>query len=143
MDKGKKINLGISTIVVLIGILVFISSRQFPAMPEGHPGPGLFPSVLGVFLILSGFVLLSDTFKPGDIPTAFRQGNWRSVLIILSIIVLFPLVQPFIGFLGILSISILAIGLLMRLSLVKSILVSLFTTGFIYLIFNVILHVPL
>ncbi|NND32350.1 MAG: tripartite tricarboxylate transporter TctB family protein [Saprospiraceae bacterium] len=145
MEKGKTINILTSTFVLLIGILVFIFSRQFPVLPEGHPGPGLFPSVLGGFLILAGVLLLISAFRPRAIndTASFEKGNWRIVLLMLAVIVVFPFLQQFLGFLPALAIAILIVGLLMRLRIVKAILVTLLTTAFIYLIFNQILHVPL
>ncbi|MDE2955947.1 MAG: tripartite tricarboxylate transporter TctB family protein [Bacteroidota bacterium] len=40
--------------IILLAGLVWISSRQFPTLPEGYPGPALFPRVIAVLLLLAG-----------------------------------------------------------------------------------------
>ena len=46
--------------IILLASLVWISSRQFPTLPEGYPGPSLFPRVIAVLLLLAGVGLLLE-----------------------------------------------------------------------------------
>lgn len=48
-----------SLVILVAGLLVFLKSQAFPDLPEGHPGPGLFPAYIGgVFSFADSFYLL-------------------------------------------------------------------------------------
>ena len=112
-------------------------------MPEGHPGPGLFPGVISIGLVIAGLSLLVNALKGPVGETIFTTGHWKSVLVILSIIVVLPFLQSSLGFLVSIAIATFIVGLLMRISFLKAIIVAVLTSAFIYLIFVQILHVPL
>lgn len=46
-----------------LAILVWITSRHFPTLPEGYPGPALFPRVVAVLLLLAGLGLVIGGVK--------------------------------------------------------------------------------
>ncbi|MBK8503317.1 MAG: tripartite tricarboxylate transporter TctB family protein [Saprospiraceae bacterium] len=132
-----------SVIVTALGLLVFVTARGFPELPEGHPGPGLFPAYLGGGLLLCGILLLINALKFQAFQTSGFEGKWILVVSILAIMVIFPFFYRLVGFFVAIAFAILLVGLLMRLKFISAILTSLITTGFIYLVFNQILHVPL
>jgi putative tricarboxylic transport membrane protein len=132
-----------SVIVIALGLLVFITARGFPELPEGHPGPGLFPVYLGGGLLFCGVLLLINALKFQTFRTSGFEGKWVLVVSILAIMIVFPFFYRMVGFFIAIAIAILIVGLLMKLKFTSAILTSLITTGFIYLIFNQILHVPL
>jgi putative tricarboxylic transport membrane protein len=43
---------------VLLGAGAFLATFTFPTMPDGAPGPALFPRILAALLVLAGTVLL-------------------------------------------------------------------------------------
>lgn len=59
-------------VMVLAGS-VWLQARNFPALPEGHPGPALFPNVVAAGLFLAGAALVMATFirrrRSGDAPS--------------------------------------------------------------------------
>ena len=132
-----------SLIVTVLGLLVFVTARGFPELPEGHPGPGLFPAFLGAGLFFCGIMLLVKSLKFQISPASGFEGKWILVISILAAMFIFPFFYRVVGFFIAIAIAILLVGLLMRLKIVSAILTALITTGFIYVIFNQILHVPL
>jgi len=139
----KSVESIIGIIILLIGVFVFITSRQFPPMPEGHPGPGLFPSVIGVCFIICGALQLLSSFRSSEIDSVGFSGDWIKVVLMFVVIFVFPFVKEFLGFLPSISIAVFVVGLLMRLPVLHAVLAAIGTTGFIYLIFDLTLHVPL
>lgn len=160
----------ISGIIALgLAILIFTTTRHFPALPGGMPGPALFPYIisgmLGLFsmmLIASGLLpsrgrgCLSEVAPPGlpagDTPRN-DGGRWETslakgggcinlVLFILSM-VLFVLLVEAVGF--ILTALILCVGLMWRLgvALAKAIWISAGTVMVIFWLFAKIMLVPL
>ncbi len=112
-------------------------------MPEGHPGPGLFPAVIGVCFMLCGVLQLITSFRSSEIDSVGFSGDWIKVLLMFVVILVFPFVKEALGFLPTISICVFVVGLLMRLPVLHAVLAAIGTTGFIYLIFDVTLHVPL
>jgi hypothetical protein len=132
-----------SIIVTGLGLLVFITAKGYPELPEGHPGPGLFPAYLGAGLFLCGILLLINALRFQTFQTSGFQGKWILLVSILAAMIIFPFFYRVVGFFIAIAITILLVGLLMKLKFISAILTSVITTGFIYLIFSQILHVPL
>ena len=93
-------------ILVILGIGIYVVSLTFPALPEGYPGPSLFPQIIGVGLGLMGILLCVSGFRntssasasSTDTPGNLKSGN--SLVHMLGgvgIIALFPLVYPFLA----------------------------------------------
>ena len=141
VDRISEIIFGL--IITCLGLFVFIMAKGFPELPEGHPGPGLFPAYLGAGLFLCGILLLINAIRFQNFPTSGFEGKWILVVSILATMFIFPFFYKVVGFFVAIAISILFVGLLMRLKFISAILTALITTGFIYLIFSQILHVPL
>lgn len=138
-----KPDLVFSIIILLTGILVFIKSKGFPDLPEGHPGPGLFPLYIGSGLILCGIFLVINALRFQKASPSDFSGKWLQVLLILLLLFIFPFAYQILGFFIVIAIVVFLIGLLLRLRLISAVITAGLTTGFIYLIFNQILHVPL
>jgi len=132
-----------SLVILTGGLIVLLKARAFPDLPEGHPGPGLFRTYIGSGFLLCGIFLLINALRSQVTINGDFSGTWISVLLILLLIGLFPLGYNFLGFFLTIAISIFLTGLLMRLKILSAVITSAITTGFIYLIFNQILHVPL
>ncbi|WP_018465458.1 tripartite tricarboxylate transporter TctB family protein [Calidithermus timidus] len=69
-----------------LGVLALLLSRGLPQMEGGYPGPALFPSILGVVLLVSGLGLLwQERSKKGKL-----QGGEGRVLLALLALALAP-----------------------------------------------------
>lgn len=138
-----KSDLVFSTVVLSIGVLVFFKSKGFPDLPEGHPGPGLFPIYIGSGLILCGIFLLIKALRVQKPVMSDFSGKWLPILFILVLLFIFPYAYQILGFFIVIAIVVFLIGLLLRLRWINAVVTAGLTTAFIYLIFNQILHVPL
>lgn len=132
-----------SLVILLTGFMVFIKARHFPELPEGHPGPGLFPSFIGGGLLVCGLLLVVNSLRFQSIRSSGFSGHWIYIFLILLIMVIFPFGYNFLGFFITIALAIFLTGILMRLGILSALLTAGLTTGAIYLIFNQILHVPL
>ncbi|GIW26411.1 tripartite tricarboxylate transporter TctB family protein [Meiothermus sp.] len=73
-------------LAVALGALALLLSRGLPQMEGGYPGPALFPSILGVVLLLSGLGL----WWQGRRARARLQGGEGLVLLALLGLALAP-----------------------------------------------------
>jgi putative tricarboxylic transport membrane protein len=126
-----------------LGLFTILLARRFPELPEGHPGPALFPVILGWGLVICGLLLMVLSQQEVQPQTRRLQGQWVSVILILLLLAVFPFLNRVTGFLPAIGIALFLTAFLMKLNLVQATITALLTTGFIYLIFNLILHVPL
>ncbi|MBX2817093.1 MAG: tripartite tricarboxylate transporter TctB family protein [Saprospiraceae bacterium] len=129
---------------LLLGIAVFLGSRQFPPLDDGYPGPGLFPSIVGVCLTIAGLVLFLQ-----HLPKSTNEGNpqERPRPLALASVALILLGAYFgiahLGLLPIVAVVILGTGLLIGGDIKWIIAASLITTALVYVLFSLILGVPL
>ena len=134
------------TILLILGFGIFFYARTFPDLPKGYPGPGLFPSILGLSLALVGCLLLFYLSRqPGSsqIERTTDKSSNRSLVFCLVLVILFPILQPLIGTYP----TLLVLGLLMGINLGLPLLIAGTTTFatvlLIYLAFNLMLGLPL
>ena len=140
-----------AAVLLLLGIWIWFYSGQFPNLPEGHPGPKLFPRIIAIGLAVIGLSLgimelrskkANPTTDAEEIQVLSDKSHLRLSLGII-LIGIFPIVSPLIGFVP----SLLIIGSLIGLSLQvrwwKTIVTAAVTVGVIYLIFSGLLNVPL
>lgn len=139
-------------VLVLLGIAIWLYAGTFPDLDEGYPGPALFPRLISTGFTLAGLALLikhlpkliagESSASSVSGPTNVETRGY-SLLAGISLVVLFPFLSDWIGFLPTLGISILGIALLFRINYLQSGLIAVGTLGTIYLTFNVLLGVPL
>lgn len=126
-----------------LGLVIILLARRFPELPEGHPGPGLFPVILGWGLVICGLLLMVLSRREIQPQIKGLEGRWVPVILILGLMAAFPFLNQMTGFLPAIGIALVLTAFLMKLNPVQAILTATLTTGFIYLIFNLILQVPL
>jgi len=132
-----------------VGILLSLWSTSYQIGSFFQPGPGLYPLVLGILLIFLSLVLLFDQIKKAlprmQISAAsFPHGGWKKVVYTVLILVLTIF---FFEKAGYLITFFLLIMLLMRgagpQSWKKILLVAIFSTLGIYIVFVLLLKQPL
>jgi putative tricarboxylic transport membrane protein len=135
--------------VILLSMLVWFQSRTFPQLPDGHPGPGLFPGVVAVALFLCGAVLSASALwspRPDRAETegtpAPAAGGARIAAVLLAL-VLYPFASVAIGFVPTISITCFLVALLLKARPVPGAVTALGGTLVIYLLFTRVLGVPL
>jgi len=144
----RGMDLIITAILLILAAWIWYYSGRFPDLPEGYPGPKLFPRIIALGLALIGLSIGVRLFIFGAKSDGDRPGSNQSkspVRLVVGVILmgLFPVITPLLGFV----ISLLAVGVLMGFVLQvkwwKALLTAGITTAGIYLIFAELLKVPL
>lgn len=131
----------------LLGAAIWLYSGTFPELPEGYPGPSLFPRVIAGGLVLSGIALLVRgvrAWKRGE--EAIRRPAPAGLLrlaVTLAAVALFPLMQGLAGTIAALFLVCLAVAFTLGVRPVIAVLTALASAAGVYLVFDRLLGVPL
>jgi len=143
---------GIGVIVFAIFILVF--SMSFPAARGSDFGPALFPRVIASMLVVLGALLLfrARRLRAGigdcaseavaDELTATAAGM-RNVAVTIVAIVAYIAVVDRLGFIPTTLVFLFALMKTYGLTTIRSLVFSCLITGFVYVLFSVLLRVVL
>jgi putative tricarboxylic transport membrane protein len=151
MGKNDYIGAGI---FIALGVFIWAVSFQFPVLSGGHPGPSLFPRVLGtLFIFFSLIVILEGRRKSKTPPPAAedKEGNvtligeknyFNAVLVIILIAAFIALVER-LGF--IITGGAVLVILMWKLHVkpLKGLIISAVVMCIIYSVFSKGLRVPL
>jgi putative tricarboxylic transport membrane protein len=136
-------------IFIALGILIFSMTLSYPILDGGHPGPSLFPRVLAVlFVFFGGIVVLQGrrSAKVNREESPEEEGpppNRFNPVLVIMLIAAFIALAPEVGFV-ITGTGLLVILMLrLRVSALKSVIVSILLAAFIYTVFAKGLRVPL
>lgn len=137
-------------ILLILGLAIWVYASGFPDLDQGYPGPALFPQLIALGFAISGVFLLGK-YLPKALQTkntsteekAIERTRVLSLLGGIGLVSIFPLAFDFIGFLIPLAITVFFVALLLRIPYLKSGLLAVGATGVVYLLFNVLLNVPL
>ena len=134
-------------IFIALGVFIWSLTMQFPSLDAGHPGPALFPRVLGTLFIFFGSMVVWKGHKTrGEQEESIRQEgslNYFNPILVIILIAAFIVLANKLGFI-ITGVAILFILMMkLRVSLLKRSLVSALLVCFVYFIFSKILRVPL
>lgn len=146
----KKGNIIASVLSILLGAYIVITCLGYPkaeAYGTGAPGPGMWPGIIGCFLIAAALWLLISTLRApadslGDI-VVWGDGPKR-VYITMAILVVYVLAIPEIGFIPLTIILLfIFINWFAKYKWYLSLLISVAVTLLIYVIFKFALSVPI
>src|SRR5687767_1156777 len=136
---------------VLVGAVVLVTTLRFPRLDGGAPGPGLFPQVVAVLMIVAGSALAWSARPRRSLHapalTAAAPGlGARGVintLMVFAAIIAFIVVTPTLGFL--LTATAILFGLMWQLGTrpARAALAAVGLTLFVYVLFGKLLRVPL
>jgi putative tricarboxylic transport membrane protein len=140
--------------VLVVGLVYLATAIQMPRGSIAYPGPGFYPSVVGVFLVLTAAVCFGIALwdarkeRSATAPTVAEPENTKRIgtptLQLLALLVFYAGSLPYIGFL--LSISVFLL-LSMRIfgyqNWTRSIVVTVLIAGASYMVFVHWLSVPL
>ncbi len=124
-------------VFLILAAAIWLGTRNFPSLPEGYPGPGLFPNALAFLLVLVGIGLL---WRPSaEVVPATHQLSAKGVTRILgglSGALLFLLINPLTSIGAAAGMTCLVCGMAMR-ARIKAVLITSATTGvMIHLLFS-------
>lgn len=148
MIKLSELHLGFLT--ALGGTILLFASANFGALPGQDYGAGTMPRLIGWCAILLGCFMVATSLK--NLPEMLRPhlADWVrkprlaiAALGCIAVIACYILFAETVGFIPMSFISLLALMLLLRTSLVTAVLASLATTLVVYYGFSRLLMVPL
>lgn len=100
----KKYNIGISAVLILLSALMIRSSLQSGAAVQGTAmGPGVWPMILSVAMILLSVILIIQTLvrprpEGEEKPIDFRSPGMKRIYILIGLLALFCLLLKLFGF---------------------------------------------
>jgi len=145
MGKNDYIGGGIFT---ALGVFIWALTFQFPVLDDGHPGPSLFPRVLGTLFIVFGSMVILNGWRAGRSetpppPEEEVQLNYFNPFLVIILIAAFIALAPKLGFIITGAAVLIILMMKLRVSPLKSSVVSILLICFIYLVFSKVLRVPL
>jgi putative tricarboxylic transport membrane protein len=135
-------------LAAVLGAAVVLHVRTFPELPAGQPGPALFPGIVGSLLVLFGLVLVVRAVLARGEPAAdpdegiTAQGRLRA-LAVLGLVVGYLLLAETLGFPVTMGVLLFLLMWLLGARPLVAALAAAATTGFIFLVFEELLLVPL
>jgi putative tricarboxylic transport membrane protein len=145
---GRKDYIG-GGIFIALGIFIMATSFSFPALDGGHPGPSLFPRVLAVLFMFFGGTVVWKGRRSAEAPaedaseeTGPPPNRFNPILVIM-LIAAFIAIAPTVGFIITGAVLLTILMLKLRVSALKSAVVSILLVAFIYTVFAKGLRVPL
>ncbi|MDR1377342.1 MAG: tripartite tricarboxylate transporter TctB family protein, partial [Synergistaceae bacterium] len=137
----------IGVAAVIFGLIVVVHVQSYPDMGDGMPGPSLFPTVLGVLIMLAGAVQIPRGMKSGApfvkcLPDFTARGIVNIAITVLGVL-FYVYASDFLGFILTSFCVMFVLMLALKGKPVVSALAAAGATLCIYVIFNKMLLVPL
>jgi putative tricarboxylic transport membrane protein len=135
-------------LAAVLGAAVVLHVRTFPELPDGQPGPALFPGIVGALLVLFGLALVVRAVLARGVATAepdagvTTQGRVRA-LAVLGLIVGYLLLAETFGFGLTMGVLLFLLMWLLGARPLVAVVAAAVTTGFILVVFEELLLVPL
>ena len=136
-------------LAAIVAVVVWLISGDFPGLPEGHPGPGLFPRAIAIGLLLGGVFLIVQALRADrgveverHAPVGAAGGVGR-VAAVVVVLLLYPLLNDLVGFVPTVSAACFLVALLLRARPLASALTAVGGTVVIYFVFTQLLGVPI
>ena len=134
---------------VVAGALIIVGTLNYPSLDAGHPGPSLFPRLLGGLMAVFGGLVGVGGLRARDATEEvawlrlYRNSAFINAVFVLGAVVTYIVMVGRIGFLlmGTLILSVLMWRL--RVRPLTALVVAIVFTNFVYLLFAKILRVPL
>lgn len=133
-------------LLIAVSVWLWQYSGSFPELPEGHPGPALFPRIMSLGLGISGLLFLILPWPAAHkSPEKDRESetSWLRLGGGIGILILFPILSPHLGFKVTLGLVCLSFGLLFKLKPWLAGVAALGAVLFVYLTFSKLLGVSL
>ncbi len=93
--------------------------------------------------MLVGVALMIQFRKEEEVNHHSLHGQWLPIVLLMVIIIIFPWLRIYTGFLIALSLSIFGVAVLLKIKVWKAAIVGVLTTAVIFLLFSKLLQVPL
>jgi putative tricarboxylic transport membrane protein len=134
---------------VAAGALVITATLNFPTLDAGHPGPSLFPRILGTLMILFGGLVSAQGLRSQDATDdvawrhLHRNAGFVNALVVLVSVLGYILLVERLGFLIVGCVVMFAIMWRIQVPVLRAFVISVAFTNVVYLLFAKIMRVPL
>ena len=129
-----------------LGGLVFARAATFPTLAGMTYGPGLFPSIAAVGLMICGAVLTITGVRKRSVrvtrKASAREAQWRIVLLLLTVLGCGLLREP-LGFHAASRLVVTSAACIFGLPLPQALLLAVPLTVLVHAVFYSLMHVPL
>lgn len=140
----KKMSFGIAFFFIAVSCYVLFSAQSFPGKIDNVPGPGYFPTILSILLIVLSLLLLATSGNASNAPLGIFSKENRLVLVAGGITVVYLGLLVVLGFLVATPLYLIAIFRYFKMTSWRSILLTAgITTAASYAIFTTVLEVQL
>ena len=152
---GKKDYIG-PGIFICLGIFIWVYTWHFPVLAEAgsrHPGPALFPQVLGALFIFFSLIIILESRRKSKTPPPAEDGgenvevtgekNYFNPVLVIILIAAFIAGAPHLGFIITGGAVLFILMWKLHVKPVKALIISAIVICFIYFVFAKILRVPL
>ena len=151
MGKNDYIGAGI---FIALGVFIWAVSFQFPVLPGGHPGPSLFPRVLGTLFIFFSLIVILQGRRKSKTPspaeddeegnvTLIGEKNYFNAVLVIILIAAFIAFAKYLGFIITGGAVLFMLMWKLHVKPIKSFIISAVVMCIIYSVFSKGLRVPL
>jgi putative tricarboxylic transport membrane protein len=134
---------------VAAGALIIAGTLNYPSLDGGHPGPALFPRILGTLMAAFGGLVslqgLRARDETQDVHWAglYRNAGFVNALFVLAGVLAYILLAERLGYLIMGSLIMFAIMARIRVPLLRALVIAVVFNNLVYLLFAKIMRVPL
>ncbi len=144
---GRKDYIG-GGIFAILGVFIWALTFQFPVLEDGHPGPSLFPRVLGTLFIIFGLMVVFNGWRsrraPAEPPAENELPlNYFNPILVIILIAAFIILAHKLGFIISGAAILFLLMMKLRVPLLKTSIVSVVLACVVFFIFSKVLRVPL
>ncbi len=149
MERPRVSDVVFGAAFALAGILIWVETRGFPTLRDGHPGPALFPGLVSIALAICGAALLVGGLRqPRRLAAEYRSlsvpiAPLSRVALVVVLGLLYPLLHAQIGFVPTSAALIFGVAVVLRANLLVAAVTTAASTAIIYYAFTRALGVPL
>jgi putative tricarboxylic transport membrane protein len=134
---------------VAAGALIFSGTLGYPTLEAGHPGPSLFPRLLGALMTVLGAMLSVQGFRARDVTDEVawlqlhRNPSFINAMVILVGVLAYIFLVERVGFLLMGALVIFVIMWRLQVRLLTAAVVAVIFNSIVYFLFAKIMRVPL
>jgi len=134
---------------VAAGALVIAATLNFPTLDGGHPGPALFPRILGTLMAVFGALVSVQGLRSQDATEdvawrrLHRNAGFVNALVVLGCVLAYIFLVERLGFLIVGCLVMFVIMWRIQVPVSRALLISVAFTNIVYLLFAKVMRVPL